>query len=216
MLPLVIPLVFYHGPEPYNGPRDIRELISAPNELIQKLFESFHLIDTHDLADETLREQKWVGIMTFVMKHIYARDFLVFIQPFIQMLQQLEASKNSTEYMVLLLNYLLNIGNTTKATVLVQTIKEGLSVPKGEEIMSIASQLIKEGWQGWLEESMAKGQQKGELNFLLRLLERKFGSVPSTYRQKIEEANSEQIFQWSIQLLEVNDISTLFDDCAVT
>ena len=77
--------MFYHGQAPYTGPRDIQSLIDAPEALIKRLFDPFHLIDSHDLSDEALREQTWAGIMAFVLKHARARDFMIFIKPFIEM-----------------------------------------------------------------------------------------------------------------------------------
>lgn len=81
ILPLVIPIVFYHGKSPYTGPTDIRDLIVAPAHLIEALlFKPFHLIDTHQIKDETLREQEWAGVMAFTMKHIHKRNFLILIE----------------------------------------------------------------------------------------------------------------------------------------
>ncbi len=71
-LPVIYQLVFYHGKTPYNGSRNIFELIDAPLELIEKiLFKNLHIVDMHDITDETLREHKWAGILEFVCKHIF-------------------------------------------------------------------------------------------------------------------------------------------------
>ena len=57
-LPLIIPLVFYNGPTAYIGARHMRALINAPEALIDLMYEPFHLIDAHEIPDETLRAQK--------------------------------------------------------------------------------------------------------------------------------------------------------------
>lgn len=65
-LPIIYPIVFYHGKEPYTGCRSLSELIKGPDEIIQEvLFKPFHLIDTHEIEDETLRERRWAGVLTF-------------------------------------------------------------------------------------------------------------------------------------------------------
>jgi predicted transposase/invertase (TIGR01784 family) len=51
-LPLIYPIIFYHGREPYYGSRSLSELIAAPPELVEEvLFKPFHLVDTHDISD---------------------------------------------------------------------------------------------------------------------------------------------------------------------
>ncbi len=203
-LPLVIPLVFYHGPKPYTGARHIRSLIEAPTALIEQLFEPFHLIDTHDIADEALRKQKWAGIMTFVMKHIYLRDMGALLKPLIEMIQVIDSEPNTTEYIRTLLNYLLNTGDIPKPRIFIQTIAEGLSAPNKEGVMTMASRLIDEG------------AQQGRTQFLISLLEGKFGAIPAPYRQRIEQAPSEQLVSWGLKLSRTDKIEALFEETANT
>jgi predicted transposase/invertase (TIGR01784 family) len=93
-LPLVIPLVFYHGQQPYTATRDIQDLIQAPAELIQQvLFQPFSLVDTHDLSDETLRSQRKAGILAFFFKHIFDRDVRSYLEPILEHLRQLEQGR---------------------------------------------------------------------------------------------------------------------------
>lgn len=219
-LPLVIPMVFYHGPGPYTGPRHIRSLLEGPSELIEQLLGPLHLIDTHDLADEDLREQKWAGIMTFVMKHIYVRDIAVLLEPLIALFNQLAREPGSTEYRATLLHYLVNTGDTAEPEVFVQAIAEGLSASKGEATMTIASRLIdigiQKGVQQGVQQGVKQGQRRGEFQFLLSLLERKFGSIPAFYRARIKQASSEQLLAWGTRLLEVNSLEALFEEALST
>ncbi len=208
LLPLVIPMVFYHGPGPYTGPRHIRSLIEGPSELVEQFFGPLHLIDTHELADKDLREQRWAGIMTFVMKHIYVRDIAVLLKPLIAMLQQLACESDSTEYKATLLHYLVNTGDTAEPEVFVQAIEQGLSASQGEGVMTIASRLIDIG----VQEGVQTGQRQGRTYFLLSLLERKFGSIPAVYRVRIEQASNDQLLDWGSKLLEVNSLKALFEE----
>ena len=225
ILPLVLPMVFYHGHGPYTGPRDIQSLIDAPANLIERLFEPFHLIDSHDLCDEALREQKWAGIMAFVLKHARARDFMVFMQSFIEMLNRLEQESGSTPYQITLINYLLAVGETNKTKDFVDALKEGLSPQTGENVMSIANRLIEEGReqerqatrsianqlieQG-REQGIELGVQRGESTILVHLLECKFGKIPAKYHEQINQAPTHQLLAWTSRALKINTISELF------
>ena len=114
-LPLIIPLVFYNGEVPYNGARDIRGLIHAPEDIIDKiLFKPFHLIDTHEIPDESLENNIGLAFWIFLMKHIHAREFLNFIQPFIELIKQMEMNEggNASNYIRTLLHYLSQAGKT--------------------------------------------------------------------------------------------------------
>jgi len=80
-LPLVFPLVLYHGKKRYPYSTDVRELVAAPSALIDTYFlKPFKLIDLTIIEDATLREYVWAGILQYVEKHIYARDFLPHLQ----------------------------------------------------------------------------------------------------------------------------------------
>ncbi len=225
-LPLVIPIVFYHGQGPYTGSRDIQSLIDAPEDLIKQLFDPFHLIDSHDLSDEALREQTWAGIMAFVLKHARARDFMVFIKPFIEMLNRLGQELGSTPYQITLINYLLAVGKTNKTKDFVDALKEGVSSQTGENVMSIATQLIEEGFQKGveqerqahrsiatqlIEEGFQKGMQRGESAILVHLLECKFGKIPIKYREQIDQADTKQLLAWAGQALKIKAVSELFE-----
>jgi len=211
-LPLVVPLVFYHGARPYDGARDIRDLIQAPQALIEEiLFKPFHLIDTHHIADETLREQHWAGVMAFVMKHIFARDCMTFIQPLLEMVRSLEQKTGATDYIVALLNYLLEVGNTGQLETLVDTLREGLS-DRGDEVMSIAEMLREAGRKAGIQTGIQTGIHTGESNVLVRQLERKFGVIPFIYQKRIQEADSEQLLCWAEKLLEAETLERLFEE----
>jgi len=199
-LPLVIPLVFYHGQQPYTANCDIRDLIQAPPALIDNvLFQPFTLIDTHDLPDETLREQHWAGIMAFVMKHIFARDALGFLQQILDHLRQFE-QEEAGDYVILLLNYLLTAGDTEQIEKVVTIIQQRLSQTTGAKIMTIAERLTE------------RGIQQGEATMLMRLLQHKFGPLPNQYRRQLETADASRLLLWGEQVLEADSLEKLFGE----
>ena len=48
---------------------------------------------------------------------------------------------------------------------------------------------------------MQKGLQKGEATLLLRLIERRFGSVDEATRHRLQTADAETLLQWGDRLL---------------
>ena len=55
-------------------------------------------------------------------------------------------------------------------------------------------------------EGKAEGALLGQRRTLLRLLERRFGPVPSPTRARIEAASTEQLEDWLDRILEATDL----------
>ncbi len=202
----------------YDGTRDIRELIDAPQDLIEQyLLKSFHLIDTHDIEDEELRKQHWSGLMEFVMKHVYEKETLNYIQFFLGLIKDIAKNKGSEDFLMTVLKYYLSQANTSDPDRLKKILELGLSESKEGEIMgTLANYLIEQGMQKGMQqgrqEGKEEGRQEGRFTFLIHQLERKFGAVPHVYRELIQKADSDTLLQWAGKVLEANNIQTVFDE----
>jgi hypothetical protein len=65
-LPLIIPLVFYVGKEPWTASLELKDLIDAPAELIEQfLYKAATLIDVGQMSDTLLVEQSWAGALAY-------------------------------------------------------------------------------------------------------------------------------------------------------
>jgi predicted transposase/invertase (TIGR01784 family) len=169
-LPLVYPLVFYHGHKAYPYSTDIRDLIAAPADLVEQVFfKPFHLIDTHALADEDLKRLHWAGVMEFMMKHIFARDVLPYLKQIIGILRDLEKA-DGTDYIVTMLNYVLVAGETASPEEFVETLKKELPAVE-EKVMTIAEMLIEKAKQTALNQGINQGVQKSRHEIAIRLLQ---------------------------------------------
>ncbi len=52
---------------------------------------------------------------------------------------------------------------------------------------------------------MQQGMQEGEARVLLRLMERKFGTVSAELRQRIAQADEERLLEWSERILTASN-----------
>jgi predicted transposase/invertase (TIGR01784 family) len=109
-LPLVIPILFYHGricPYPYGAcwldsfadPEMARRLYGHP----------FPLVDVTAIPDDEILRHKRIALLELVQKHIWRRDLLELLEPLARLLRIAEATGEQLES---LLNYLLQTGNT--------------------------------------------------------------------------------------------------------
>ena len=65
---------------------------------------------------------------------------------------------------------------------------------------------VAEWKQHWGQEGEQKGRQEGEAKVLLRLLERRFGSVPDPIRDRIASADVAELDQWIMRVLDAGSI----------
>jgi Putative transposase, YhgA-like/Domain of unknown function (DUF4351) len=213
-LSLVFPVVFYNGKKAYDGFRNLRDLIQAPAELIENtLFKDFYLVDTHDIEDEALREQRWAGILTFMFKHVYDPDIWPLVQMLREMIGILEQEPGTEPYSKVLLQYWILLAESSKGPhAFIEAVQESISLPRRSELMSMATQLIEEGRQEGEQLGWKKGQKVGESIFLITLLKHKFGTIPAEYLEQIQAADETQLLHWGERLLEVSNLAQLFEN----
>ncbi len=72
--------------------------------------------------------------------------------------------------------------------------------------MTLAEQWKNEGMQ----QGMQQGEIKGERTLLKRLLEKRFGSVPSRYLEKIESADAGRLLDIGDKIIEAKTLDDVF------
>jgi len=205
-LPLIFPLVFYHGEAPYSGPRKIADLIQAPTDLIESaLFGAFHLVDTHEISDEELRQRKWAGIIQYCLKHVNNRNSNRLVETIIELLQGIDGEVGTDVYGSTLLLYWFKKAATCKdPKEFLDAVAEGLSTRMGGEVMSMAEQ--------WAERHKQEGIQLGEARLLTNILKARFHDLPAESLKKIEMADVEALNKWAINALSASSLSQVFQD----
>lgn len=144
-IPLIYPLVIYHGKRKYPFSTDLSDLVDAPPSLIDRYFlKPFQLIDLGQIDDETLKQHAWSGVMEFALKHIFARDILPFLRDIADTLHQLD-NAGGRDFIAIVLQYLLERGELSDKEAFFKLIDTQISHEVGEKIMSLAEQLKEEG-----------------------------------------------------------------------
>lgn len=208
-LPLVIPLVFYNGSKPYDGARDIRELIDAPSDLIECfLLKPFHLIDTHDIKDDDLKKQHVSSLMEFVMKHAFEKEAMNSIQHLTQfLLFHVGGKMLGDDYLTTVLKYYMSNAKTGDPAKLQAMFEEGLAgSQEGETMSTIASYLTQKGRQEGRQEAL----KEVRVSLLLDMLKVKFNDLSDAYIEKINGADASTLSQWCINLLNAKSLDEVF------
>ena len=158
-LPLVLPLMFYHGiTSPYPYSMNWLQGFANP-ELAKKLYTGdFPLVDVTVLPDDEIMQHKRIALLELVQKHIRHRDMLEFTEQLVTLL----LSGYTTEIQVRsLMSYMVQVGETHDLNTLITTLAS--QVPEHEAtLMTIAEQLRQEGEARGIQLGEARGIQLGE------------------------------------------------------
>ena len=79
-LPLICPLVLYHGSKKYDAPLNLWELFDHPKEAKNLLGNNYQFVDLHAMSDDEINYDKHLSIILYMMKHIHRRDKLKLIE----------------------------------------------------------------------------------------------------------------------------------------
>ncbi len=109
-LPLVFPLLYYHGKKtPYPEPIDFFELFVNKDLARDFFLRPIHLIDTNNFSDEEIKTHKLSGLLELVQKHIYDRDFLLLTTQLKELILKISTETDQEHLLVYLDNTLYYI-----------------------------------------------------------------------------------------------------------
>jgi len=169
-LPLVIPIVLYHGQQKYPYGTDVRDLVAAPKALVDQYFlKHFRLIDLNTIEDKELRKYLWGGLVQFVHKHIRARDYLILMRQALEWHQTVEQQdgENLNESLLYYISKVSKLSDWDTFKVLIQQ-----TLPNsGEKVMNAFEQYATEARNEGIEQGMEKGIEKEKFTMAKRMLD---------------------------------------------
>lgn len=153
-LPLVIPMLFYHGtvsPYPFSlcwldefdDPEAARRLYGA----------ALPLVDITVIPDDEIMQHRRMALLELVQKHIRKRDLLGLVEKLATLLITGHANDNQLKA---LFNYLLQAGDTDRFRDFIHGMADRLPKHK-ERLMTIAERLRQEGHCSGLQEGHVNG-----------------------------------------------------------
>jgi hypothetical protein len=89
----------------------------------------------------------------------------------------------------------------------------GVAMPALEnlqEVRTLLAERVKEWTQQWREEGREEGRKEAESQFLVRLLERKFGVLDDEIRRRIDAADRDRLLEWSERILTAERLEEIF------
>ncbi|HHQ6539598.1 TPA: Rpn family recombination-promoting nuclease/putative transposase [Serratia fonticola] len=155
-LPLVIPILFYHGQvSPYPYSMSWLEEFSEP-ELAKQLYAGyFPLVDVTVIPDDEIMQHRRIAILELLQKHVRHRDLFELQERLVTLLL---AGYTTKEQLISLINYMLQVGSTAEPDRLIRELAK--RTPRHEEeLMTIAEYLEQKGFENGLQKGIEKERE---------------------------------------------------------
>jgi hypothetical protein len=195
ILPPVIPLVVYHGEQPWGPPTRFAESFAVEPDLRTHLLDfCYILVDVGRIDDVELSREPALRTGLLILKWGCRdgdlRDTLLILGR--------AAAAFGYDEVVTMVRYLLGESNSIHRDLLRDVIHEILP-DQEERIMSIAA-----------EEFRAEGKAEGKAEVLLRLLHRRFGPLSDAIMAQIRTADCQQLDIWLDNILDARSVNGVF------
>ena len=186
-LPLVIPMLFYHGSRsPYPWSLCWLDEFADPITARKLYTAAFPLVDITVVPDDEIVQHRRVALLELIQKHIRQRNMMGLIDQLVALLVT-ECANDSQ--ITALLNYILLAGDEASFKEFISELTRRMPQHR-ERIMTIAERIHNTGWLLGREEGRIEGKEEGEQRLLRLFLQN--GADPE-WIQKITGHSSEQI-----------------------
>ena len=218
VLPIIIPLVMYHGPEDtWSAPRRVEELFDLPDEETQRehwraLVPRFeYLLD--DLSAERAEAllsrpgPPLARLAWLVLRYGRTEELARRLPEGTALFAQVQAAPEGSEHLVVVIRYLHWIGNKAIREAAGQVLHSVMDEQRAEEQMrSYAEELIEQG----LEKGLEKGRLRGRAEAVLRLLAARGVQVGDEAQQRIltctDMATLDRWFDRAVNATALSDV----------
>jgi predicted transposase/invertase (TIGR01784 family) len=204
LLPVIVPVVFYHGAAAWRVSRQFAETVDdAP--MLRAYVPScvYHLVDLSAYRDEELRGAVRLQVALLTLKYVFRDELRERLPGILGLLRELEESSSGLDFIRALLRYLAQVASTDRLSneELRQAVTQALS-GGGELMMTIAEQ--------WEQQGIEKGIEKGEARLLRQQLTWRFGALPGWVETKLAQAESARLEAWAKRVLDAPTLEAVF------
>ena len=222
-LPPIVPLVFYHGHEPWNAPPSIAAMLGTEDQFLQALEPSFgyFLRNLNELREEELAADP-AARAGLLLRHSH-RSGPEAMQRKLALLPQILAPlPDGSHYQRQVVVYVMNVWHVPQPAV--SAAAEEALPGRGETMVGqVVQELLDQGEAKGLAKGRAEGLTEGRVegrvegltDSLTWLLEDRFGQLPEALRNRIADASQGQLRAWFTAALGASSLGTVFNGHAL-
>jgi predicted transposase/invertase (TIGR01784 family) len=161
-LPLIVPVVIYHGSKKWHVENSLLPLFdTVPGaECYIPDFKS-EMFDISHLPDDQIKGVILLQVLLLVQKYIFRPDLFEKLHDIFKLLQQLSNKTTATEYLEVLLRYLVASVDSTRTN----DIKKELTrtIAKGDNLMPTIA-------EKWYQDGVKEGIEEGKIEDGLKMI----------------------------------------------
>ncbi|MBF0476063.1 MAG: Rpn family recombination-promoting nuclease/putative transposase [Deltaproteobacteria bacterium] len=172
-LPVIIPLVFYHGTTTWAESTRFNSLFDATAELKQHLPDfNYLLFDLSTIPDEDIKGNVRTRMTLLLQKHINDPELVSKLADMASLYHQMSTDPGQLEFLKAVAQYLIFTDKLTKKEITV--FLDQATSGKGDAIMpTVVEEFIEEGYQKGVREDIIEG------------IEIRFGQIPKEVTESI-------------------------------
>jgi hypothetical protein len=215
-LPFVLPIVVHHSKRGWTFGTRFEALFDLESDAGRELLPylprfDFLLDDVSHATDEELRGRAVTALAKLVLACFRnSRDpstLLESLAVWTDVLGQVRRAKHGVHALQRVLRYIYDTSGGLSDR-RIRAFLERVEEPAlAEEIVTLAQMFENRGIKKGLAKGLAKGLQKGRALTLLRLLEKKFGKVPSRAATRVKAADEATLDRWTDQVLTAGTLA---------
>jgi len=174
-LPVIIPLVLYHGRQKWKTKENLSSILNCPNKHLSKYIPDFKYIlyDLSKYSDNQITGTKINQITLLSFKYVFGEDFIDKLPEIFTLFKNMSDKKTDLQFFETLILYILSNVEDITTEQLISKVKDTLPEGKGDIIMTLAEQLRNEGRNEGREQGLEQGLLEG-IEFAVSI---KFGDV---------------------------------------
>jgi hypothetical protein len=215
-LPMIIPIVMYHGQAPWSEPRlfgDVLAVSPSVRPAVEPYLVQFAYLlnDLSEISDDELRARAMTAVaklVTLCLKHARtSTGFMGILSRWMDVVREVVQAPNGLSALAQVLCYILRVSEHVQREELRALLASKIGPETEEAIVTAGQLLIEQGFQ----EGERAGFQKGERATLLRQLRHRFGDqVDNQVEERVATAPIERIETWTIRMLSAATLADLF------
>lgn len=210
-LPLIVPVVLYHGRRRWNAPRRFHALVAGAKALPWRRYVpdfEYYLCDLSRFTDAELAGSSGLRAGLLLMKHIFEQELA---EPLKQIAAELKTlpSAQARQHLLPMAVYV----GATKGEPAMREFEQGVSrhfpTLKGEIMETYSMTLIKQGVKEGRQQGLQEGRREEALALVLRQLKRRLDKLSARSEARIRRLSLEQLEQLGEDLLNFKQASDL-------
>jgi hypothetical protein len=215
-LPVIVPVVLYHGDERWSAARAFDALIDVPAAVRPALAEylvrfTYVLDNVSEVPDHQLRTRDPVtAFVDLCLKYARAgAQFVEILSRSGDLMREVHQTHGGRDALLFIVEYIFEVNDTEHHQALTAVLQREAK----DIIMTIGEQFREEGREQGREQGRQEGIQEGERGLLLRQLRKRFGAeVNAVTERRVALASPEQIGLWAERVLSAATLAELLAD----